>query len=394
MDPGLTIMLLITAAGIVLPLGLNIVFFLIVSLSPGKSGARRAPPAGPPPAASMIIVVRDGAELIGAKIANTLALDYPAENLEIVIYSDASTDGTDRAVAPYLSERVHFVSTPVHQGKIKGMNAAASRATGEILVFSDADALLDQDALLHLVRHFSDPAIGGVCGNRIITESAHRLTQAQSCYISFDHAIKTLESGKGSISSNDGKLFAVRKNLYREIPDGVTDDLYACLAVVRQKYRFVYESEARARIRIPSRSIAHEVVRRRRIVSTSLRGIWMMRELLNPFSYGMFAVGLAVNKVLRRLLPVLLVVFFLGTAVSAAAHRGSALLFAAQCLFYLFGLLYVLIFRHLPEIPLVTKPCSVVFYFCLGNYGALRGVVDFILGREVVKWTPVKNDPS
>lgn len=392
--PAGSIIVLLSAAGILLPLGLNLLFIV---LSSACAGRQQAPGTGQTAAAltvSVIIVVRNGEDIIGRKMENTLSLRYPSDRYEIIIYSDGSTDGTERAATPYLSERVRFVASPFHKGKISGMNAAVRQASGDILVFSDADALLEPDAVLRLLQHFSDPEIGGVCGRRVIGERSHALGKAQGSFIAFDSAVKVIESRRGSISSNDGKLYAIRRELYREIPEGVTDDLYVCLSVVGQQYRFIFEPEARASIPVPSRSAAHEVVRRRRIVSTSLRGIWLMRRLLNPFSYGLFAFQLAVNKVLRRLLPVFLLILFPGSGWLARDHSFFAVLFGLQGFFYLSGLLYWFLLRHLPEIPLLTKVCSTAFYFCLGNYGTLRGVADFLLGRQPVRWTPLKRDKS
>lgn len=344
------------------------------------------------PSVSIVTVVRNGRHLIQAKIENALSLDYPLEKIEVLIYSDGSTDGIEEAVRPYLADNVRFYSTPFHEGKNAGLNRAVLECAGEIIVFSDADALFQKDALSHLVRPFSDPDIGGVCGRRLIAEKGLRLSEAQDVYIRFDTFIKKLEGRSGSISSNDGKICAVRKGLYRPIPEKVTDDLYVALSVIRQKYRFVFEPEALAFVRLPSRSPYHEVERRRRIVGGSMTGIWLLRELLNPFRYGPFSVNLFVNKVLRRLLPVFLIVLFFSSMALSFSLSIAAVLFLMQGVFYTAALLYHVAPGRLLSLKQVARICSVAYYFCLGNYGTLRGVIDFLRGNQVVRWTPAKGE--
>ena len=256
-------------------------------------------------------------------------------------------------------------------------------------MFSDADALLDPDALRRLTRWFGDPEVGGVCGRRVLHKDAASLKEAQGRYIDLDSAIKRLESLRGSITSNDGKLYAMRRKLFQRIPPAVTDDLYTSLSVVRQGYRFVFEPSAVARIHVPSRSEAHELQRRRRIVGRSLRGIFAQRELLNPFRHGWFAVGLAVNKVGRRLLPVFLIVLLATSLVLAFRWPVFAAFAALQVAAYGAALLY----PALPEAWQRTVPGRVAGaarYFCLGCLGTLLGFCDWVAGRRILKWDPVK----
>ena len=193
------------------------------------------------------------------------------------------------------------------------------------------------------------------------------------------------------MTSNDGKLYAVRRSLFRPIAPGATDDLYACLSIVEQGRHFVFEPRARAWIRTPSRNPAHELVRRRRIVARSLRGIFLKRALLNPLRHGSFALQLFVNKVCRRLLPLFLVLLF-GTSLALtllephAAWALAALLL--QLGFYALALAHLVLARK--RVPLIGALASVAYYFCVGNLGTLLGLADFLRGREAVKWDPVK----
>ena len=298
----------------VLGLLLFFLFYPMIVLALSRLRARPKPPDSDATsyAVSMVTVVHRAEALMEEKIKNFRALNYPSDRLELVVYEDGLTTSLAALVNRLADERIRLHGSPAHQGKIEGLNAALPLCRGEIVVFSDADALLAPDALLELLRSLADPAVGGVCGRRVIAEREGAMTGAQRTYIGFDETIRDAESRLGSTTSNDGKLYAIRRSLYQNIPPAVTDDLYVCLSVVRQKYRFVFAPRARAYIKLPSRNPRHEIIRRRRIVSTSLRGIFD-GDILNPFKHGVFSLQLFINKVLRRCMPFCLLGLFMSS---------------------------------------------------------------------------------
>jgi glycosyltransferase involved in cell wall biosynthesis len=364
-------------------------------LAARRRPARRPAPPGPtarPPALSLLVAVRNGSGTIEKKIDNALGLDYPADRLQVVVVSDGSTDGTDailRAREARDAPRLRCLVIEEHAGKAAALNRGMRECSGEIVVFSDADAIIEPGALPALAGHFADPAVGGVCGRRVIAAEGRGLRHAQRRYVGFDSAIKALESRSGRITSNDGKLYAIRRDLFRDIPGGVTDDLYVAMAVISQGRDFIFEPGARAAVRLPSRDAAHEVARRRRIVARSLCGIREMRRLLDPRRYGAFAVGLFTNKVLRRLMPVCLVLIFASSAALAPLHPAAAAFLALQAAFYAAALAYPVL-HHVAGNRAVARAASVPFYICVGAWGTLLGLADFLRGRSVSRWDPAK----
>ncbi len=346
------------------------------------------------PAVSLLIVVRNAADIIEAKIKNCLALRYPSDLLEIIFFSDGSTDATNGIIKSYENRKLRLLASRRHRGKTHALNKAAAYCTGDIIVFSDADAVLSPDALEKLTPHFQDQTIGGVCGQRLIAEKKGRLRNAQRSYIKFDSRIKLLESRIGSITSNDGKIYAIRRELFRLIAPAVTDDLYVCMSIIRQKYRFIFEPAARAYIKVPSRTPAHELRRRRRIVSRSLRGIYMAKELLNPGRYGFFAFGLFINKVMRRFLFVFMLLLLLSSIYLSFSNPLIKACLAGQILFYALAASYPLLVRYCNRIKILRKTAAGAFYFCIGNLGSFLGTVDFLSGKKIDKWDPVKTDNS
>jgi cellulose synthase/poly-beta-1,6-N-acetylglucosamine synthase-like glycosyltransferase len=335
------------------------------------------------------VAVRNAEGLIVDKVRNSLALDHPG--LELVFVSDGSSDRTAELIRQHSGGRIRLLELEQHLGKAQALNRGAELCSGEVLVFSDADALLARDALRALLRHYADPRVGGVCGQRVIGEDPGELDHAQDRYIALDSALKLAESRVGSITSNDGKLYSIRRSLFRPIAGGATDDLYSCLNVVEQGRRFVFEPRALAFIRKPSRSPAHELARRRRIVARSLNGILLMRGLLNPLHYGAFSIGLLVNKVFRRLLPVFLALLLVSSAALAWERPWARVVLAAQLLFYGLALFHPLL-RRASGLRVLAPAGGLAFYFCLGNLGTLLGLGDFLRRRETIKWDPLKAD--
>ena len=345
---------------------------------------------------SLIVVVRNAEAIIEDKIQNFLSLNYPRDHFEIIILSDGSIDQTEKIISTHKIKSLKFISTPLHLGKSNGLNEAVKNCSGDIIVFSDADALLSTNTLYKIVRHYVNPKIGGISGQRVIYRDNVELKSAQKTYIKFDSTIKNLESRIGSITSNDGKIYSIRRRLFQPIEPAVTDDLYCCHSIIKQKYRFIFEPEARAFIRAPSRNPLHEILRRRRIVSRSLRGIFLMKELLNPFRHGFYSIGLAINKVLRRLLPVCLIFLFLSSSVWSFSNTWITLFFILQLGVYILALFYPLFIKNISDDTIfkakAKKYSSLAWYFCIGNYGTFLGLVDFISGKKIIRWDPIKTN--
>lgn len=386
-----SVLFVVAVFGVVLLFVLNPLILYISILLRGKKVIHTSDSL---PSVSIIIVVHNEDSIIAEKITNSLSLKYPPELLEIVVFSDGSTDATEQHVAPFISEKVRFYAAPEQRGKNSALNNAVAQCYGEVLVFTDVDTRVEGDALLKLMQYFGDPSVGGVCGEKVIIKGEARLGDAQGVYTRFANMIKQLESSIGSISSNDGTLYAIRKKLFMPVPDGVTDDLYLCIAVVRQGFRFLYETAAKAFIKAPSRNPVHEIQRRRRIVCRSLRGISLQKTILNPLKYGIFSISLFINKVNRRLLPLYLLIILLCSLLLSFSSSLMLLLLLLQSIFYTTAFLYWKYLQHIRHLQLLKKMSSLVFYFSIGNIGTFLGLFDFLRGKQFRMWKPVKEDAS
>lgn len=382
-------MFVLSVTGILLIFIINPVLLWILSLLKSKKHIEH------PifyPSVSLIIVAHNAEDMIVKKVKNALSLDYPSDNYEIIVFSDGSTDRTEKLIKPFISSKLRLFSSTTHKGKFSGINKAVEMSLGEIIVFSDVDAIIDKKAIISLSRYFSKSDVGGVCGRIIIYKDIMELDTAQADYFRFDSLIKRLESQLGSISSNTGTLYAIRRALFQPVPPAVTDDLYVSLSIIKKNYQFIFEPDAKVYIKAPSINPAHEILRRRRIVSQSLRGIYLMRDLLNPFKYGFFSIRILINKIIRRLLPIFMLLIFFSSLVLSFHYLFFRIIFFLQIIFYLLAVSYLSLFQHTSHLRIVARITSLAYYLCLGNFGTLLGLIDFLRGKRIVKWEPSRTD--
>jgi len=363
-----------------------VMYPLLLSITRLWRGHRPLVKANLPYSVSLVTIVRGSDESARRKAENGLDVEVDSPNFEFIMFWDGAEDVEKiRSMMPR-DPRLSILASSSHEGKNAAINRAVEHSSGEILVFSDADALLDREAVRLLLQPLADPAVGGVCGHLVVRKDAGVLSRPQYTYWQFDQILKTMESEIGSITSNTGVLFAVRRELFRPIPLVVTDDLFACLNVVQQHKRFVYEPAALAFMAASSKSPEHELRRRRRIVCRSLSGIWLSREMLNPFRFGLFSVGLFLNKVLKRFLPVILMLLLLSSAVLAIRSFPMEVLLLIQLTFYASIVPLRKLAEHFQWGIIPRRLIFLVFYFCIGMVGTWLGLMDFMKGRQVAKW--------
>jgi cellulose synthase/poly-beta-1,6-N-acetylglucosamine synthase-like glycosyltransferase len=350
---------------------------------------RRVRQAPITPRLSLIIPVWNEEKAIAERLDNALSLDYPAGALEIIVTSDGSDDKTGTIVAQYETRGVRLLSLP-RRGKIYALKDAVASATGEVLVFSDANSIYKRDALRMLVRNFADPEVGGVCGNQIYLKAkkADATSQGEGMYWSFDKWLKRMESLTGSIVSAHGAIYAIRRELYQPPASAaVTDDFAISTAVIAQGYRLVFESEAIAYEEHTS-SAALEFGRKVRIMTRGLQGVLLRRRLLNPFRYGFYALELFSHKLLRRLVPFFLLMLLVASLFLCGRNIFYLGATGFQVLFYLLAAAgYWLRRRRLGRLKFFYIP----FFYCLANYAALRAVIRIIRGKKVERWQPQRH---
>lgn len=278
--------------------------FPLVTLARGRLVRQPVHRGDATPTVSFIIAAYNEEANIVGKLDNLFALDYPRSHLRVIVASDGSDDQTNDLVARYPAAEVQLLALP-RRGKNYAINSAAAIAAGELLVFSDADSILEPDALRVLVAPFADPLVGGVGGDHRHPPTGEG-EAGERAYWNADRLLKDAQSRSGSTTSVTGSLYAIRRGLYRPVPAGVLDDFFNLTSVLRAHRRMVFEPRAVAHGPIAA-SLQSEFRRKVRMTTRGLRTIWLARALLNPFAYGTLAVQLASHRALRWLasLPLL-----------------------------------------------------------------------------------------
>jgi cellulose synthase/poly-beta-1,6-N-acetylglucosamine synthase-like glycosyltransferase len=334
------------------------------------------------PSVTLVVSAYNEAGVIKAKLDNSAALDYPRDRLEVLVVSDASSDGTDAIVAAY-GPPVRLLRMNDRGGKTLGLNAAVAGARGEVIVFSDANAMYQPDAIRQLVAGFADPAVGAVIGeSRYLIGEQDPSTESENTYWSYELAIKRLESRLGSVVGGDGAIYAIRAALYRPMAAGDLSDFVNPLQIIAQGRRVIYEPRAIS-FEGGAEGYSAEYRRKVRIVNRAWRATWKMRALLNPFRAGWFATEFWSHKVLRWLVPWLLLIVLLANLVLAPAGTLYGLLLVAQLVCYALALLGWLRVRAGRE---PGRLAGIPYYFCLVNLASLVALVQVFAGRQYTTW--------
>lgn len=359
------------------------VLFPLVVLVRGRLARHPVRTAPVTPRVSLIVAAHNEAASIGAKIENLLALDYPGECLEVIVASDGSTDGTDDIVGRS-SGPVRLLSLP-RVGKAAAMNAAVEVATGEVLVFSDANSMYEHDALQALVAPFADPTVGGVAGDqRYRRGGGDGTSEGERRYWAIERQLKLAESASGNVISATGAIYAVRRSLFEPVPVGVTDDFATSTLVIARGHRLVFAPGAIAWEPVAPSS-ATEFGRKVRVMTRGLRAVILRRELLDPRRHGFYAVQLASHKLLRRLMVYPSIALGLSSAVLArrgAVYLAAAVAQAAVWLLAAAGL--ILAGKPLGQRRFLSLPAFVA----LTHGAALRASWNLVRGHQIDRWDP------
>ncbi len=333
------------------------------------------------PTVSLIISAYNEEEVIETKIKNSLALDYPEEKLEIVVASDGSTDETNNIVRSFENRGIILYEYE-RLGKTGIQNETVKKVKGEFLVFSDANAMYDEDAIRKLVRNFTDDKVGCVCG-QLTYKNKDKIhgSSAEISYWDYEKYLKKFESRVSSLIGANGSIYAVRKSDYVEIGSDLISDLVEPLEIVKKGKRVVYEHDAIS-MEESSPSIEHEFKRKVRILTRSIHGILHMKELFNPLRYGIFAIQLLVHKLFRYLIP-----FFLVTAaISLVFLTHEGFYYLIFCLM-MAAIIMAIMLKFTKGENKQNQSLTLFYYYILVNYAVVLAWGNVIGGNKITIWS-------
>lgn len=346
---------------------------------------RTKPKPGYLPTLSVLIAAYNEEANIGKKVEQTLALDYPAEKLEILVLSDGSTDHTDEIIRAFKDPRVRLIRMEPRRGKTAAQNRGVGEARGEILVFSDATTVYHSQALRYLACNYEDSNVGAVSGRYqyFDPEGNSPTGLGTMAFWNYENLLKTLQSRIRTISGCCGCIYSVRTSAYTQLPDDVISDLVQPLWVIQKGFRVAFEDRALA-YEETTQSAGEEFSMRVRVITRGIRGLLSVPDILKPWKFGWIAFQLLSHKILRWLVPFFLVLLFASNG-ALAGHARYGFFLVLQTLFYAWALLSM-------AVPAQRrwKILGIPLYFCLLNAAALCSVIEVIRGRKYVTWETVR----
>jgi biofilm PGA synthesis N-glycosyltransferase PgaC len=327
------------------------------------------------PSVSIVIAARNEEANMPAKLENLRLLDYPKDRLQIVIASDGSTDGTATIL---LGQGPSIVPVILDEPNGKGLalNEAVRRTTGDILLFLDARQFVESNAISELVSCFADPDVGAVSGELLLDAgSGSPSANALGIYWNIEKVVRKLESASSSVVGVTGAIYAIRRELYTEIPQGtILDDVFVPMNVARLGKRVVFQPSAIARDRFFSEK-GKEFSRKIRTLTGNYQLLRLEPWLLSPENPLLFR--FISHKLLRLTVPLLLILMLLASGISRGPFYRTV--FWLQVLFYALAALGTLI-------PFTKKFRAVVIArtFVMLNAAAALAFYNFIVGRSRV----------
>ncbi len=339
------------------------------------------------PQVTVVVAAFNEEDEIEETVRNKLDQDYPPELLDVIVVSDGSTDRTDEIVSNLSKSshgRAHLLRQDPRQGKTQALNAAMSRAEGDIVIFSDANSLYAPNAVRMLVRNFADPYVGYVTGSMVyISDKALGIGDGSARYMSYENSLRLIESKLGSVVGVDGGIDAIRRELYVKMKADQLPDFVLPLCVVEQGKRVVYEPKAL----VFETALGTPVDEFRMRIRVALRAMWAMydkRQLLNPLRYRLFSWQLFSHKLLRYLTFFALVGLFLANGILVGTGElVFTFILALQLAFY--GAAVV---GHFFARSVSMRIFLIPYYFAILNVASAVAFWKFVKGEKMVVWKP------
>lgn len=359
-------------------LGYGILLYLLVRI---KELFRKPIPIALPeplPEVTLFIAAYNEEEIVAAKMKNCHTLAYPADKLKIVWVTDGSNDQTNELLKQYPDVTVLF--QPERRGKTAALNRGIQYITTPYVIFTDANTMLNQEAMHEIVRQFSNPKVGCVAGEkRVETNTAQGATAGEGIYWKYESALKALDFRLYSAVGAAGELFAVRTELFEQMPsDTLLDDFILSLRIAQKGYTIAYCKEAYA-TETASLNMKEEEKRKIRIAAGGLQSVWRLRSLFNIFRYGTLSFQFVSHRVLRwTITPIMLFLLVpLNILLTCKGDFAYIFLLLLQVVFYMMA--YVGYMMEQKNVR--NKLFFIPYYFSFMNLNVIRGFL-YLAGNK------------
>ena len=345
------------------------------------------------PTVSLVVAAYNEAGILHAKIRNTLELDYPADKLQVIFITDGSTDESPAILSS--CPRILGMHLPERNGKTAALNRAITAATGDVLIFCDANTFLNRAAVREIVKHYADPATGGVAGEkRVITAGeVNNAAATEGIYWKYESLLKKWDAELYSVVGAAGELFSVRKELYETVPANVVlDDFVISLRVNLKGYRVAYAPGAYA-MESPSDNITEEHKRKVRICAGAFQAMGMLGGLWKFWKFPLLTFQYVSHRVLRwTITPLSLIVLLVSNIVIVWQddHWFYRLVLLAQGAFYLLATVGYFLAQRKVKSTLFYIP----YYFLFMNIAVFQGFARFMKKSQPASWERSKRQET
>jgi len=341
------------------------------------------------PTVTLLIAAYNEEGIIVEKIQNTLSLDYPKDKLQIVFITDGSNDQTPELIKPFTE--VQLLHNNERTGKMAAIKRAIPYATGEIMIFTDANTFLNKTAIKELVKHYQNEKVGAVAGEKRIQvdEKADASSAGEGFYWKYESRLKKWDYELYSNVGAAGELFSIRTALYQPVEsDTIIDDHMIAMRIAENGYIIAYEPDAYA-METASADTKEELKRKIRIAAGGIQSIFRLKKAANPFHYPLLTFQYISHRVLRwTITPFLLLLAFV-LNILIVAQTGLLfykILLVAQIGFYLLSLLGLFFERKNIKI----KAFFIPYYFCVMNYAVVAGIIRYFKKNQSAAWEKSK----
>ncbi|WP_207532899.1 glycosyltransferase family 2 protein [Desertivirga arenae] len=372
-------------------LGYGILLYFLIKIRRSVKGKRPIPEVDfqDLPTCTLVIAAYNEEGFIREKISNTLQLAYPEGKLDILFVTDGSNDRTPDIIGEF--PQLKLMHRPERSGKIAAVHRAVEQVHTDVIVFTDANTYLNKEALITICRHYADPKVGAVAGEKRVMagEEADASAAGEGFYWKYESTLKKWDSELYSVVGAAGELFSVRKSLYQPVSkDAILDDFMISMLIAEKGYRIIYEPEAYAS-ETASADVSEELKRKVRIAAGGIQSIIWLKGLFNIFKYGTLSFQYISHRVLRwTITPFLLILAFILNVLIALQPEELLfqLLLLAQILFYLMAFIGYLFEKKNLRIKILFIP----YYFCVMNYAVLAGIIRYFRKQQSAVWEKAK----
>ena len=371
--------------------GYGMLLYVVIRLKrlfKGKPQLPEMPSDEELPTMTLMICAYNEQDIVAEKMQNTRALDYPQDKFRVMWVTDGSTDQTNELLKAY--PEVDVVFSPERRGKTAALKHGLREVKTNLVAFTDANTMINPEAMREIARRFQDKTIGCVSGEkRVAARNGEMAAEGEGLYWRYESTLKKWDGELYSAMGAAGELYAIRPELCKEVPDNaLLDDFMMSMYIVDDGYRIAYTPEAYA-LEYGSANIFEESKRKRRIAAGGLQSIWWLRRMLNPFRQPLVAFQYISHRVLRWSLTPIAMIILLAVNIALVATGAGILytiLLILQLLFYLAALAGWWLNRHGHK----NKLLYTAYYFIFMNINVFRGMAYLRTHRSSGAWEKAK----